>query len=226
MDPLHIDDNAPEHDTSQNIDDTAPRMTEDADDDDDDNDHDYYDDTSNDNEGDYDDDDETKAVNGNVADDGDRPISDNDEEDPQRQNRDERIDKVHHTSNEQMITTQLPIPDFTFTPPSPRVEAVSTSPRFGQEGSFVTHEMTNRSLRVSESSPANSSQDSPTFFPLAPTPQQRGKSGEQFAKRMFTMWNSLKAGVRAMRQTPQGGIRQAEATTRPTKLRRIVPDGN
>jgi hypothetical protein len=155
--------------------------------------------------------------------DNDSPLRTDDEDEPQ--DLDEQVDQIHLSSNEDTIMNRILMPHFTFTPPSPQVGGVRPQLlRFGHKDDFANFVTRSPYLRVPEASRATSSADSPPFFRLAPAYQQPGNSGEEFANRMFTKWNSLKFRRRAVHKGSKEFVPDDGTGFRPTKLRRIVEE--
>lgn len=234
MDPLQIDDTFNDNDTlhdtfnggSHN---TTPDWL------DDDNDDDPYDsDGSNNNDEDTEDDthdtnedlidnetggDDTEDDLHELEDDDDTPFLGHDDKNNDKNN------EKHHGSNDSPTTDRLVVPDFTLTPPSPQAEAKLSPLTSGPKGGLRDNERQRPFPLVPKAPRARAPKVSPPFFRLASAHYRSGKSGRQFANRMFTNWSSLKARSRAVQRGPKGaGVDQAEGCIRPTKMRRIVGD--
>jgi hypothetical protein len=179
--------------------------------------NDDYDSKNNDYDSENDNDDSLRIDN------DDSPLRDYDDDEPQ--DLDEHVDQKHLISNEDTIMNRMLTPHFTFTPPSPQVgDDRPQLLRFGHEDDFANYVSRSPYLRVPEAPRGTSLTDSPPFFRLAPADQQPGKSGEQFASRMFTKWNSLKSRRRAVHKGSRDFVPDDGTGFRPTKLRRIVEE--
>jgi len=226
VDDLNDSDNDHDNDDTKDDDDTDYEDNDTGDDDDVDDDHDtdYDNDTENDGyDSEYDahdfenDDDDSLRT-----DDEDSPLRTDDDE---PQDLDPRVDQKHLISNDNTIMNRMLMPHFTFTPPSPQIGGDTPQPlRFGHKDDFANNVTRSPYLRVPEVPRGSSATDSPPFFRLAPASQQPGNSGEQFAKRMFTKWNSLRSRRRAVHMGLEGVAINDGTGIRPTKMRRIVEE--
>jgi hypothetical protein len=224
-DPNDFDYDA-DNDDTKNGDDTDYEDNDIWDDDETDDDHDTDDkyDTENDDYDSKNDDYDPENDNDSLrTDDNDSPLRTDD--DDELQYLDEHVDQKHISSNEDTTMNRILMPHFTFTPPSPQVGGDRPQVlRFGHKDDFANFLTRSPYLRVPEASRATSSADSPPFFRLAPAYQQPGNSGEEFANRMFTKWNSLKSRRRVVHKGSREFVPDDGTGFRPTKLRRIVEE--
>jgi hypothetical protein len=208
-----------DNDDTNDGDDTDYEDNDTGDDDDADDDYDTDDNYDTEDDG-YDSENDNDSLR---TDDNDSPLRTDDEHEPQ--DLDENVDQKHLSSNEDTIMNRILMPHFTFTPPSPQVGGDRPQVlRFGHEDDFPSFATRSPYLRVPEASRATSSADSPPFFRLAPAYQQPGNSGEEFANRMFTKWNSLKSRRRVVHKGSREFVPDDGTGFRPTKLRRIVEE--
>jgi hypothetical protein len=223
-----------DNDDTKDGDDTDYEDNDIGNDDDTDDDHDTDDNNDTENDG-YDsenndcdskNDDYDSENDGNDSlrtDNDDSPLRDYDDDEPQ--DLDDHVDQKHLISNETTIMNRMLMPHFTFTPPSPQVgDDRPQLLRIGHEDDFANYVTRSPFLRVPEAPRGTSSADSPPFFRLAPVSEQPGKSGEEFANRMSTKWNSLRSRRRAVHKGSRDVVPDDGTYFRPTKLRRIMEE--